>query len=276
MLTVSSLYQTGYRFATACTALMRRRGMRIIEKSCMAGSRLNSSMKWVRACLVLCIVISPGCAGVAQDRPTNAAESGFQFSSDDHGGAEGMMREMRRWRPMPKFKLMDQHGEPITQEQMRGKWTILFFGYTHCPDYCPTTLMALKIATQRLIAENPKLGDRLQVILVSLDPFRDTPAVLTDYLAYFNPQFIGASGAPGELKRFSRLLGGRYDYTDIDSGAPLGDTDSRPPGEYAVSHNADFYVFDDRTRLVNWVEPPHTTQRVTAALEGILKQYGGW
>jgi protein SCO1/2 len=181
------------------------------------------------------------------------------------------MLELRRFMPVPSFNLVDQHNQAITPDRMQGKWTIIFFGYTHCPDYCPTTLSALSGALRRLRTDNPKLDGRIQVIFVSLDPFRDTSAVLTDYLAYFDPSFIGATGAPSDLKRFTTLLGVNYDYEDAVSGTPAGGTKIRPAGDYVVDHSADFYVFDDHARLLTWVEPPHTVTRVTSILKSILQ-----
>ena len=186
------------------------------------------------------------------------------------------MLELRRRRPVPAFNLVDQHGNTITQRQMQGKWTILFFGYTHCPDYCPTTLSALKGSIRRLQQDNSNLTGHIRVIFISVDPFRDTPVVLKDYLSYFSPQFIGASGPPPELKRFTKLLGITYDYADTETGEPFADTTHRPPGDYVVNHSADFYVFDDHARLLIWVKPPHTIHRVVSILKSALKHYGGW
>lgn len=194
----------------------------------------------------------------------------------EHGGSEDPMLELRRRRPVPEFTLTDQHGRPLTQAVMQGKWTLLFFGYTHCPDYCPTTLAALRSTLHRLLGENPGLNGRIQVLFVSLDPFRDTPRILDGYVAYFGAGFTGATGRPQELQRLTRLMGVNYDYTDTATGASFGDVLHAPPGDYAVDHSADLYVFDDHARLLEWIEPPHTTRRLAAALRRILHRYGGW
>ena len=178
--------------------------------------------------------------------------------------------------PVPSFNLVDQHNATMTPARMQGKWTLLFFGYTHCPDYCPTTLSALNAALRRLRTDNPKLDGRIQVLFVSLDPFRDTPAVLADYVAFFNPGFIGATGKAAELKRFTTLLGVNYGYQNAVTGMPAGGIKHRPEGDYALDHSANFFVFDDHARLVTWVEPPHTVTRVTEQLRIILQRNDGW
>lgn len=231
---------------------------------------------WIKVYAMVSVVIALGYAGISHAQTSATGTQAPQFIIGDHSGSEDNMLELRRRRPVPAFNLVDQHGNPFTQEQMQGKWTILFFGYTHCPDYCPTTLAALRGALRRLQRENPKLGGSIQVVFISVDPFRDTPAVLADYVSYFSPQFIGATGATAELKRFTTLLGISYDYADGVTGSPVADTTHRPPGDYVVDHSADFYVFDDHARLLVWVEPPHTTHRVTSMLKSIMKHYGGW
>ena len=215
------------------------------------------------------------CAVDAQAARPPVVDWPTQFLGE-HGGSDDPMLELRRLRPVPDFRLTDQHGRPVTQAVMRGKGTVLFFGYTHCPDYCPATLAALRSALHGLEREDPQLGSRIQVIFISVDPFRDTPALLNAYIAYFDPQFTAATGSPGELQRLTRLMGINYDYIDTATGASSGNVLHAPQGDYAVDHTADFYVFDDHARLLEWMKPPHTARRVTATLKRILQQYGGW
>jgi protein SCO1/2 len=217
------------------------------------------------------VVLAPGIAAVPQCHASPTAALAPQLGAGGHGEHAEALLDLRRNRPVPAFNLIDQHGKPITQQEMQGKWTIMFFGYTHCPDYCPTTLMTLKVALRRLRQEDPNLGDRIQVIFVSVDPFRDTPAVLADYVSYFDPRFIGASGSPQELKHFTELLGVTYDYENAVSGASLDDTARRPPGDYVVDHSADIYIFDDHTRLLTWVAPPQTTTAIMSILKGLIR-----
>ena len=95
-------------------------------------------------------------------------------------------------RIVKEFNLQDQHGQPFTQARLQGKWTLVFFGFTHCPDICPAT-MALLRQFKRLMADETALNT-MQIVLLSVDPARDTPEVLKQYINYFDPEFIGVTG----------------------------------------------------------------------------------
>ncbi|MEK1910304.1 MAG: SCO family protein, partial [Pseudomonas chlororaphis] len=91
-------------------------------------------------------------------------------------------------RNLPDVKMTDQEGQPVVLNELKGKWSLLFFGYTFCPDICPTTLAQLR----QIKSELPKEAvDNLQVVLVSVDPNRDTPQQLKQYLGYFDKDFKG-------------------------------------------------------------------------------------
>jgi protein SCO1 len=173
----------------------------------------------------------------------------------------------------PTFTLADQHRERFTQTQLLGKWTLMFFGYTHCPDFCPTTLTALNSAYRHLEREDAQLAASTQIVFVSVDPFRDTPPVLANFIDHFNPKFIGATGPPAQLHRLADPLGASYDYADPISGDLLGDTMQQPRRDYTVDHGSGIYIFDDRARLVAWVLPPHTADRIRSIYKVIRKGY---
>ena len=175
--------------------------------------------------------------------------------------------------PSPAFSLIDQDRAGFTPARLLGKWTIMMFGYTHCPDFCPTTLTAFNTALRRLEKDSPKLASDTQVVFVSVDPFRDSPEILKDFVGHFNAQFIGLSGPPMQLHRLADPLGMSYDYADIASGEPLGDTLQAPQQDYTVNHGAGFYVFDDKARVVAWALPPHTADRITAVYKFIRNRY---
>ena len=116
------------------------------------------------------------------------------------------------------FQLVDQDGRPVDQSMLEGKWSLVFFGFTYCPDFCPTTLAALEATKQRL-------GDKaknLQIIFISVDPERDTPQALKDYLSSegFPEGVIGLTGTPAQVraaadayKAFYQKVGEGEDYT---------------------------------------------------------------
>lgn len=108
-------------------------------------------------------------------------------------------------RPLPDFELIDQDGRKMTRENLRGKWSLMFFGFTHCPDICPTTLQTLAQMMQQI--DDPDVAAAVQVIFVSVDPERDTPQILRDYVTYFDPGFIGATAPMEKLRQLTRPLG---------------------------------------------------------------------
>src|SRR5262245_30216437 len=104
-------------------------------------------------------------------------------------------------RSIPDFALTDQRGRPFSRSSLEGHWTLLFTGFTNCPDVCPTTL-ALMTQLRRDVAR-----DDLAFLFVSVDPERDTPDVVGRYLAHFDPAFIGATGSRDAIERFTAGLG---------------------------------------------------------------------
>jgi protein SCO1/2 len=138
------------------------------------------------------------------------------------------------------FELQDNNGQRFTREQLQGQWSLLFFGFTHCPDICPMALLDL----QRMVSGLPSdMAADTQVILVTLDPARDTPEELTQYLAAFNKDFVGVTGEFLTLRRFANEVNVAFakvmqgeDYTVDHSGNivlinPMGDYHGffRPP-----------------------------------------------
>ncbi|MFC4527873.1 SCO family protein [Dyella halodurans] len=127
------------------------------------------------------------------------------------------------------FKLVDDHGKPVTGQDYRGKVVVLYFGYTHCPDVCPLTLAQLHVVMQRL----GPLADGARILFVSVDPARDTPDVMHAYVNAFDPRAVGLSGAPREIEALSKRY--RSAFTrEPDKG----------DGQYEVSHSSAIYVFD--------------------------------
>ena len=97
----------------------------------------------------------------------------------------------------------------------------MFFGYTHCPDFCPTTMAGLSGAYHRLERQAPRQAANTQVVFVSVDPFRDTPELLGEFVSHFNKGFVGVTGTPMQLHRLTDPLGASYDYSDAISHGTL-------------------------------------------------------
>ncbi len=153
-------------------------------------------------------------------------------------------------RPLQPFTLIDQEGAPLTQEQLRGHWTLLFFGYTHCPDICPTTLAVLKGAVAHLDSD-PVLATSTRTLFVSVDPRRDTPAQLKQYITYFNPAFMAATGDKKEIDNLTTQLGAIYMFE--------GDTNR---DDYIVNHSATILLIDPQGRLFARFNAPHSASDI--------------
>ena len=105
------------------------------------------------------------------------------------------------------FTLTDQDGRPATDRDFAGRYRIMYFGFTHCPDVCPTDLAVLGQALRRFEASDPERAARVVPIFVSVDPARDTPAVLRDYVAAFHPRLVGLTGTPAQIAETVRRYG---------------------------------------------------------------------
>lgn len=127
------------------------------------------------------------------------------------------------------FRLVNDHGKPVTGQDYRGKVVLLYFGYTHCPDVCPLTLAQLHVALQRL---GPQADDA-RILFVSVDPARDTPEVMHAYVTVFDPRAVGLSGTPGDVEALSKR------YRSAFSREP-----DKGDGQYEVSHSSAIYLFD--------------------------------
>ena len=110
-------------------------------------------------------------------------------------------------RALPEFELFDHNRQPLTRDSLRGQWSLLFFGFTHCPDICPISLQAL--ADMYKAIDDADVSDAIQIYFVSVDPGRDTPEVLADYVHYFNPDFSGATAPLETLNSADPLAGYR-------------------------------------------------------------------
>lgn len=155
-----------------------------------------------------------------------------------------VFREPRTVKP---FALVDHTGKRFDNDSFRGHWTFVFFGYTHCPDVCPTTLAVLNSVARKLEPEK----HRLQFVFVSVDPQRDTPEQLAQFVSYFNRSFIGATGSEDILKALTGQLGVVYARVAPDSGSQSTGTDN-----YLIDHSASVLLFDPAGRFHAVFTPP--------------------
>lgn len=132
------------------------------------------------------------------------------------------------------FSMPDQHGQRRSMADFKGKVVLVFFGFTQCPDVCPTTLGDLAAVKQKLGAK----GDKLQVIFASVDPARDTPEILQAYLANFDPSFLALRGSDEETAKMAKDF--KVYYKRVEG---------QTPGSYTMDHTAGDYIFDPEGRL---------------------------
>lgn len=167
-------------------------------------------------------------------------------------------------RPEPRtlhgFSLIDQQNRPFTESSLRGHWTFLFFGYTYCPDICPTTLAVLKQATG-LLRQQQTDTPKVQVVFVSVDPERDTPTILERYLRFFDPAFLGVTGTLSQIDQFVTQVGAGY-RKELPQGA----------GQYLISHTASVFLSNPSGQIVASFPPPLYADKV-AALFGELRGF---
>ncbi len=151
---------------------------------------------------------------------------------------------------LPDFDLIDDHGRPFTRSALAGHWTMLYFGYTNCPDQCPATLTSLAAMEKRL---PPNAVTNPRVVFVSVDAVRDTPAQLASYVPYFDPGFVGVTAADqARLEAFAAQLGIAVAINH------------QPDGSYTVDHSSAILVVDPAGRLAAVLTGPFTPDTLRA------------
>jgi protein SCO1/2 len=164
-----------------------------------------------------------------------------QYMHQGKGTLEGITATvLPEARALPDFLLEDHHGKAFTNESLKGQWSFVFFGYTHCPDVCPTTLASLNQVDKLL--KNEKGVVLPKTIFISVDPERDSMEQLAEYVPYFNPEFIGVRGSIQQLQALTAPLGIAFGQ----EGDEDGNVDSE---DYEVFHSARILLIDPKARL---------------------------
>ena len=158
-------------------------------------------------------------------------------------------------RSLPDVKMTNQDGKPIAMNELKGKWTMLFFGYTFCPDICPTTLAQLR----QIKSELPKdVVGKLQIVLVSVDPNRDTPQQLKQYLGYFDPEFQGVTASVDDIQKLANAV-----------SIPFIPADTSKPN-YTVDHSGNLALLGPDGTQRGFIRSPLNNQKMIAQLPGLL------
>ena len=140
----------------------------------------------------------------------------YIFNSEETPAPEIHGIYLEETRPLVTFSLRDSDEQSFTDQSFLGQWSLVFFGFTYCPDICPLTLAMLNQVVT-MIEEEPRIPTP-QIVFVSVDPDRDTPELIANYVHYFNEDFIGVTGNDTQLTNFSRQLGTIYEKVYLDDG----------------------------------------------------------
>ena len=144
---------------------------------------------------------------------------------------------------LPAFSLVDDTGAPFSRDTLEGRFSLVFFGFTNCPDICPATLAQLAAARSRVLEQRD--GSFPDIILISVDPERDTPEAMAAYVAKFGAGITGVTGAPGEIRKLTAALGVWFSHGNADGG------------QHTVQHTAAVMVINKNAELVALFGAPH-------------------
>jgi protein SCO1/2 len=154
-------------------------------------------------------------------------------------------------KPLTAFALTDHKNRVFDLASLKGKWSFLFFGFTHCPDVCPTTLAVLARA-RNIIARNTAGAEDIQFVFISVDPNRDTASKLRQYVDYFDATFLGVTGDNAQIGNLAGQLGAAYQLA-IAPGLE----------NYPVYHSAAVFLLDPRARYHAVFTPPHDAEAIS-------------
>jgi protein SCO1/2 len=165
-------------------------------------------------------------------------------------------------KPLTAFAFTDQENRVFDLSRLKGKWSFLFFGYTHCPDVCPTTLATLARAHENM-AKSKAGAEDVQFVFISVDPNRDTAGKLRQYVTYFDASFLGVAGDDAQLGKLAGQLGAVYQL-EVKPGAD----------NYPVYHTAAVFLVDPRARYHAVFAPPLDAEGISKRFE-VLRDLEG-
>jgi len=166
------------------------------------------------------------------------------------------------YRPIEPFELTDHHQQRFDEKSLRGKWSLIFFGYLSCPDVCPLTLNELRIFWRLLQDDADIQIDNLQILFVSVDPARDSSQALANYINHFNREFIAATAAKSQIDRFASQFGAGY-VIEAETA----------PGQYLVAHSSAIFLVDPLGRSVATFSQPHYASTLAEQYRRITRYF---
>jgi protein SCO1 len=153
------------------------------------------------------------------------------------------------------FTLTETDGTAVTEQNYRGKWLVIYFGYTFCPDVCPTTMMQIAGALKAL---GPR-ADVVQGLFITVDPQRDTPGVLNEYLKSFDPRLVGLTGTPAQIAATARIFHVFYERQDTDGG------------NYSYDHSAFIYLVDPDGKFAKAITSEGGSKQIADAVSALME-----
>ena len=163
-------------------------------------------------------------------------------------------------RALPAFSLQQSDGTPLTGDELKGHWTVVFLGFTHCPDICPTTLAQLAGA-QKQWASLPE-ASRPRVLFVSADPDRDSPTLTGEYAHAFHPDTLAATADVPTLENFAKSLG--FVFMKVP-----GQGYEQNPNDYSMDHSSAIAVLDPQGQLAGLIRPPFQPKAIAADMRAL-------
>ena len=191
--------------------------------------------------LILGLTINKVLSGKGQGDPTALIDAGIIL--------------LPQSRHLPDVKMTDQDDQPVAMDALKDKWSLLFFGYTFCPDICPATLAQLRQLRTQIPEET---WNNLRIVLVSVDPARDTPEQMKKYLGYFNAGFMGLTGEPDTIQKLSSAVSIPYIPADTSKE------------NYTVDHSGNLAVVGPDGTQRGFIRAPINIDKLAAQLPGLV------
>ena len=239
----------------------------------------SNSARWFRFLPVIAIAIVGLIAGIYVSSKTGlsngrvraedfATQSKDQNTAKAESGEIAMLRDVQAklkstqvlpsdFKSVPAFSLLDVDGNEITEAALAKQWSLMFFGYTHCPDVCPITLNVMKEVVTKLEADS---SPPLQVVFMTVDPVRDTPEIMKNYIGFFNEDFVGISGDLNASNQLTRALGIVAAFT----------ANNEDPKNYLVDHTASMLLIDPDLRVRAKFSPPHEAATIVEDFKTLM------
>ncbi len=215
-------------------------------------------MRRIRIILWLLIATAAAIVGAQLVLQTITNDQATRTAEEQARTAKEVAREV----VTGEFSLIDHHGNPVKDEDYRGYWLLIFFGYTHCPDVCPTSLGVVGLVMDELGPD----ADKVQPLFITIDPARDTPEIMAEYVADFHPRIIGLSGSSEQIKAAAHSHRAYY------AKAPTMEGLEEVVGEYAMDHSAYLYLMDSEGVYAHVFSPTDTVEEIAAGIREYQNQ----